>query len=49
MTLRYFKVGGLRFLRLGRLQLSFCVCRAKAKPARVEPTADMFLPHWANY
>lgn len=23
----YRKVGGLRFLRIGRLQLSFCVCR----------------------
>jgi len=25
---RYSKVGGLRFLRFGRLQLSFCVCKA---------------------
>ena len=24
---KYMKVGGLRFLRIGRLQLSFCVCR----------------------
>jgi len=27
MTIRAFKVGGLRFLRIGRLQVSFCVCR----------------------
>jgi hypothetical protein len=27
--MRYFKVGGLRFLRLGRLQLSFCIVRRK--------------------
>ena len=26
-SVRYTKVGGLRFLRIGRLQLSFCVCR----------------------
>jgi hypothetical protein len=26
--IRYRKVGGLRFLRLGRLQFSFCLCRA---------------------
>lgn len=25
---RYRRVGGLRFLRIGRLQLSFCVCRS---------------------
>lgn len=25
--LRYRKVGGLRFIRLGRLQLSFCICK----------------------
>lgn len=27
MTLRYRKVGGLRFLRVARLQVSFCVVR----------------------
>lgn len=32
MTIRAFKVGGLRFLRLGRFQVSFCVCRAKPAP-----------------
>jgi hypothetical protein len=25
----YRKIGGLRFFRLGRLQLSFCICRRK--------------------
>jgi hypothetical protein len=24
---RLFRVGGLRFLRVGRIQLSFCICR----------------------
>lgn len=24
---RYFRVGGLRFLRIGQVQLSLCVCR----------------------
>lgn len=24
---RYRKVGGLRFVRVGRLQLSFCICK----------------------
>ncbi len=27
MTFRAFRVGGLRFLRIGRLQFSFCLCR----------------------
>jgi hypothetical protein len=31
--MRYFKVGGLRFLRIGRLQLSWCVCRRKRHAA----------------
>ena len=26
---RYFRVGGLRFLRIGRIQFSFCVVRAR--------------------
>lgn len=26
---RMFKVGGLRFLRIGRLQLSVCICRRR--------------------
>jgi hypothetical protein len=25
--IRYLRRGGIRFLRLGRLQLSFCICR----------------------
>lgn len=25
--MRYFRVGGLRFLRIGRVQFSFCVCK----------------------
>jgi hypothetical protein len=27
VTFRGRKVGGIRFLRLGRFQISFCVCR----------------------
>ena len=27
MTLRYRRVGGIRFLRLFRLQISFCIVR----------------------
>lgn len=27
--MRAFKVGGIRFLRIGRLQFSFCVCRKR--------------------
>jgi len=27
--IRAFKVGGLRFLRIGRLQFSFCLCRRR--------------------
>jgi hypothetical protein len=26
---RTFRVGGLRFVRLGRFQVSFCVCRVR--------------------
>lgn len=29
MAFKTFKVGGLRFLRVGRLQVSFCICRKK--------------------
>jgi len=28
--MRYFKNGGLHFFRIGRLQLSFCICKPKA-------------------
>lgn len=32
-TFRFFRVGGLRFLRLGRLQVSWCVVkRAPRRP-----------------
>jgi hypothetical protein len=27
-NVRYRKVGGIRFLRIGRLQFSFCLCRS---------------------
>lgn len=27
--MRCFKVGGIRFLRIGRLQFSFCLCRRR--------------------
>ena len=27
--MRVFKVGGIRFLRIGRVQFSFCVCRKR--------------------
>lgn len=28
------RVGGIRFVRLGRLQLSFCVCKAQPRAER---------------
>jgi len=31
----YRKVGGLRFVRVGRLQMSFCMCRKVERPARL--------------
>lgn len=34
--MRYFKVGGLRFFRVWRIQLSFCLCRTE-KPRRKAP------------
>jgi hypothetical protein len=37
------KVGGIWFLRVGRLQFSFCLCRGyapKEKPAHSWPTPD---------
>lgn len=37
--LRYRKVGGLRFLRIGRLQLSFCVCRKPSPFQRLQALA----------
>ena len=33
---KYFKVGGLRFLRIGRLQVSWCMVR-KVRKVRVAP------------
>jgi hypothetical protein len=44
--MRYFKVGGLRFLRVGRLQLSFCIVRRKPvtmHTTRTEPTLNSTL------
>lgn len=32
--MRYFKVGGLRFLRIGRVQFSWCVVKRKHMPRR---------------
>lgn len=32
-TLRYFRVGGLRFLRIGRLQMSWCVVKRQPRHA----------------
>ncbi len=29
--MKYFKVGGMRFLRIGKLQVSWCVCTGKPK------------------
>ena len=39
---RWFKVGGLRFVRIGRLQLSFCVCR-KTTVTRERKSRDVAL------
>lgn len=33
--MRYFKVGGLRFLRIGRIQVSWCVVKRRAATKRV--------------
>ena len=41
--MRYFKVGGLRFFRVGRLQLSFCIVRRKPVTMRREPTLNSTL------
>lgn len=30
----YRKIGGLHFLRIGRVQLMFCLCRSRHSPAR---------------
>jgi hypothetical protein len=36
--MRCFKVGGIRFLRIGRLQFSFCLCRRRpSAPCEIEP------------
>ncbi len=32
MRLRTFKVGGLRFVQIGRLSLSFCITKAAPQP-----------------
>jgi hypothetical protein len=36
-NIRYTKNGGMRFLRIGRFQFSFCLCNA-------ERTAQLFAP-----
>ena len=36
MTLSNRKVGGLRFLRFGKLQLSFCVVRSAPAPRKAK-------------
>jgi hypothetical protein len=35
-NMRCFKVGGIRFLRIGRLQFSFCLCRRRQSASRCE-------------
>lgn len=39
------KVGGIRFVRIGRLQLSFCVCRARPadRATIAESSTDHFI------
>lgn len=38
----YRKIGGLHFIRVGRVQFSFCLCRPKATPREAAaPTIDM--------
>lgn len=32
MSVRFFRNGGLRFLRIGRLQLSWCIVRRRPTP-----------------
>jgi hypothetical protein len=45
--MRCFKVGGIRFLRIGRLQFSFCLCRRR--PPRVRDLlADKATPWQAQ-
>lgn len=43
MTFRYTRNGALRFLRIGRVQLSWCICkpvkREAPRPARAEMLA----------
>jgi len=48
----YRKIGGLRFLRLGRLQLSFCICRAipvEVTTHRAERVIDAGIPRIVQY
>lgn len=39
----YRKIGGLHFIRIARLQFSFCIVRKKAEPRRVYDAA-----YWAR-
>jgi hypothetical protein len=36
--MRFFKVGGLRFLRIGRLQVSWCIVRHTTRPSSLRRT-----------
>lgn len=33
------RVGGLTFIRVLRLQLSFCICHARKAPAKAKPVS----------
>ena len=47
--IRSFKVGGIRFLRVHRLQFSFCVCRnstmRKANPSQLRADKHTMCSH----
>lgn len=43
MTCTTRKVGGLRFVRVGRLQASFCICKP-AKPSKADKPAKPSKP-----
>jgi hypothetical protein len=38
MTIRYTRNGALRFLRVGRIQLSWCICKAAPKVIKDRPS-----------
>lgn len=39
MTIQHKKVGGIRFVKIGRMQMSFCI--TKAQPSARKPCADL--------